>query len=139
MILLDTDVVSALMRLQPEPSVVQWLDRQPSPSVWITSITLMEIRYGLQTMPRSLRQEAMAKTFEVLLDAKLDGRVASFDSEAAQQAAILMALRKAKGRPGDVKDTMIAGIALASRATLATRNTTHFEDLSVRVVNPWKD
>lgn len=139
MILLDTDVVSALMRLQPEPSVVQWLDRQPPPSVWITSITLMEIRYGLQTMPRSLRQEAMAKTFEVLLDAKLDGRVASFDSEAAQQAAILMALRKAKGRPGDVKDTMIAGIVLASRATLATRNTSHFEDLSVAVVNPWKD
>lgn len=139
MILLDTDVVSALMRLQPEQSVVQWLDRQPPPSVWITSITLMEIRYGLQTMPRSLRQEAMAKTFEVLLDAKLDGRVASFDSEAAQQAAILMALRKAKGRPGDVKDTMIAGIVLASRATLATRNTSHFEDLSVAVVNPWKD
>src|SRR5215467_983636 len=100
MILLDTDVVSALMRLQPEQPVVLWLDRQPASSIWITSVTLMEIRYGLQTMPRGLRQETMAKTFELLLDARLDRRVAPFDNEAALQAAGLMTLRKAKGRLG---------------------------------------
>ena len=138
MILLDTDVVSEFMRIRPERSVVQWLDRQPPSSIWITSITLMEIRYGLQSMPRGHRQETMAKTFELLLDERLDRRVASFDNEAAQHAANLMTARKAKGRLGEVKDTLIAGIALATRATLATRNTAHFADLSVRVVNPWE-
>ena len=139
MILLDSDVVSALMRLRPEQPVVQWLDRQPPSSIWVTSITVMEIRYGLQTMPKGFRQETMAKSFERLLEDKVERRIAPFDSEAAQHAADLMSLRKVKGRPGDVKDTMIAGIALATRATLATRNTSHFEDLSVPVVNPWKD
>lgn len=137
MILLDTDVVSALMRLPPEELVVQWLDKQPAPSVWITSITLMEIRFGLQTMPRGQRQENMTKAFELLLESRFDGRVAPFDDVAAQQAANLMAVRKAKGRLGDAKDAMIAGIALATHATLATRNTSHFADLSVLVVNPW--
>ncbi len=138
MILLDTDVVSALMRLLPEQVVVQWLDRQPGSSIWITSITVMEIRYGLQTMPRGVRQETMAESFELLLETRLERRIASFDNDAAQHAANLMSLRKAKGRPGDAKDTMIAGSAIASRATLATRNTSHFEDLSVPVINPWK-
>ncbi len=138
MIILDSDVVSALMRLRPEQAVVHWLDQQAPSSIWITSITVMEIRYGLQTMPKGLRQETMTKSFEQLLDSKVERRIAPFDSEAAQQAADLMSLRKIKGRPGDVKDTMIAGIALATRATLATRNTSHFEDLSVPVVDPWK-
>jgi toxin FitB len=138
MILLDTDVVSEFMRIRPQPSVVRWLDRQPPSAIWITAITLMEIRYGLQTMPKGERQETMVKTFELLLDTKLDRRVAPFDNEAAQHAANLMTARKAKGRPADVKDTLIAGIALASRATLATRNTGHFADLSIPVVNPWE-
>lgn len=137
MILLDTDVVSSLMRLPPEELVVHWLDKQPALSIWITSITLMELRFGLQTMPRGIRQENMTKAFELLLESRFEGRVAPFDNVAAQQAADLMAVRKAKGRLGDAKDAMIAGIALATRATLATRNTSHFADLAVPVVNPW--
>jgi predicted nucleic acid-binding protein len=137
MILLDTDVVSALMRVQPEHLVARWLDRQPASSVWITSVTLMEIRYGLQTMPIGVRQDRMARLFERLLEDMIERRIAPFDAEAAEQAASLMNMRKAKGRPGDVKDTMIAGIALSTHATLATRNTRHFEDLPVTVINPW--
>jgi hypothetical protein len=139
MILLDTDVVSALMRLQPELPVVRWLDKQPPSSVWITSITVMEIRYGLLTMPKGLRRETMTESFELLLATRLERRIASFDDEAAQQTAHLMSLRKPLGRLGDTKDAMIAGIALATHATLATRNTNHFADLSVQVVNPWED
>jgi toxin FitB len=138
MIILDTDVISALMRSQPEQSVVQWLDRQPQSSIWISAITVMEIRYGLETMPTGHRRTAMTKSFELLVDDKIERRIAPFDTEAAQQAAKLMAARKLKGRPGDVKDAMIAGVALATHATLATRNTSHFADLPVPVINPWE-
>jgi predicted nucleic acid-binding protein len=137
MIILDTDVVSTLMRQRPELRVIDWLDGQPRSSLWITSVTVMEIRYGLQSMPKGLRQETLTKSFEMFLEGSMERRVAAFDTEAAQQAAQLMSMRKAKGRPGDAKDTMIAGIALATRATLATRNTAHFQDLSITVVNPW--
>ena len=138
MIILDTDVISALMRSHPEQPVVQWLDTQPQSSVWISAITVMEVRYGLEIMPTGHRREAMTKSFELLVDDKIERRIAPFDNEAAQQAAELMAARKVRGRPGDVKDTMIAGIALATHATIATRNTSHFADLSVPVINPWE-
>ena len=139
MILVDTNVLSALMEVTPDKTVTEWMDAQPQESIWITSVTLMEVRFGLQAMPAGRRQEALIKALATLLDEKIQGRIASFDVPAAEQAAELMALRKVKGRPVDLRDTMIAGIALATRATLATRNTTHFEDLSVRVVNPWKE
>jgi predicted nucleic acid-binding protein len=137
MIILDTDVLSALMRAEPDPAVLIWLDRQPDSSIWTTSITLMEIRYGVQSMPAGRRRESMTQAFEAVLKEEIEHRYASFDPAAAQQAADLMALRKAKGRPVDFRDTMIAGIALSTRATLATRNTAHFTDLSVPVINPW--
>jgi hypothetical protein len=139
MIILDTNVLSALMRPEPEAAVLQWLDRQPGPSIWTTSITLMELRYGLQSMPDGRRREQMAQELEDVLKEEIGERYLSFDVTAAEQAAELMALRRRKGRPVELRDTMIAGIALASRATLATRNTPDFEDLSVPVVNPWKD
>jgi toxin FitB len=138
MIVLDTNVISALMRKEPEKPVVKWLDGQPAASIWITAITVMEIRFGLQTMPKGRRQEALIRAFELMLKSMIEGRIASFDAEAGLHAAELMAQRKRKGRPAEVRDTMIAGIVLANRATLATRNTQHFEDLPVTVINPWK-
>lgn len=138
MIVLDTNVISALMRTEPEKPVVKWLDAQPAASVWITAITVMEIRFGLQTMPKGRRQEALIRAFDLMLKSMIEGRIASFDAEAGIQAAELMAQRKRKGRPAEVRDTMIAGIVLANRATLATRNTQHFEDLPVTVINPWE-
>jgi hypothetical protein len=138
MIVLDTNVISALMRKQPEQPVVKWLDAQPAASVWITAITVMEIRFGLQTMPKGRRQDALIRAFGLMLKSMIEGRIASFDAEAGSQAAELMAQRKRRGRPAEVRDTMIAGIVLANRATLATRNTQHFEDLPVTVINPWK-
>jgi predicted nucleic acid-binding protein len=137
MIILDTNVLSALMSRLPDRQVIAWLDKQPRTSVWTTSVTFLEIRFGLQIMPAGKRRAALLEAFEVVMSEKIDGRIASFDSTAAQLAGDLMAMRHKKGRPGDLRDTMIAGIALAHRATLATRNTERFEDLSIPVMNPW--
>ena len=136
MIILDTNILSALMRQTPEQEVVAWLDQQPRTSIWTTSITLLEIRFGLQVLATGKRRTALIQAFEGLLQA-IDYRIAPFDTDAAEHAGSLMASRQKKGRPGDLRDTMIAGIALAHRATLATRNTPHFDDLSVPLINPW--
>jgi hypothetical protein len=137
MIILDTDVLSALMRATPDEEVVAWLNRQPRTSIWITSVTVLEIQFGLQKLPLSRRRSLLTKSFEILLADKIGRRVAPFDAVAAEYSAGLMASRYRKGRPVELRDTMIAGIALATHASLATRNIPHFEDLSLAVVNPW--
>lgn len=137
MILLDTNVLSALMRQEPDAAVIRWLDRQPRQSVWTTAITVFEIHFGLQIMAAGKRRASLMGAFEKLLGDVLERRVAYFDGEAAQHAADLMAVRQKEGRPGELRDTMIAGIVLASHAVLATRNVAHFKDISSSVVNPW--
>jgi predicted nucleic acid-binding protein len=138
MIILDTNVLSALMSRIPDKLVIRWLDKQPRTSIWITSVTVLEIGFGLELMPAGKRRASLLQAFETVLAEKIDVRIAPFDAAAAQLAGNLMAVRQKKGRPGDLRDTMIAGIALAFQATLATRNTAHFEDLSVPVINPWR-
>jgi len=138
MILLDTNVFSALMQQKPEMQVVRWLDAQPRISVWTTAVTLFEIRFGLRAMAAGKRQRALTEAFEFLLAQLLESRVAPFDSAAAEAASDLMAARRKKGLSGELRDTMIAGIALATHATLATRNMRHFEDLACPLVNPWE-
>jgi predicted nucleic acid-binding protein len=136
MIVLDTNVLSAIMRQEPDTKVVAWLDQQSRTSVWTTSITVLEIRFGLQIMATGKRRSALLQSFESLVD-KMGHRIAPFDNDAAIEAANLMASRQIKGRPVELRDTMIAGIVLARHATLATRNLVHFEDLSIPLVNPW--
>lgn len=137
MIILDTNVLSAVMSATPDPKVVAWLDRQPAESIWITTITVFEARLGLALLPASKRRRALELSFALLLHDDLENRVLDFDSDAAVAAATLAAKRQKAGRPVDVRDTEIAGIAIARRATLATRNVRHFEDLDVPLVNPW--
>src|SRR6267154_2589574 len=137
MIILDTNVLSALMRKVPEGPVVAWLDGQPAESVWITSITLFEARLGLALLPKGRRRQSLETSFGRLLEEDLDNRVLDFDSAAATEAALLAAERQKAGRPVDMRDTQTAGIALARHATLATRNIRHFRDLKVPVVDPW--
>lgn len=136
MIVLDTNILSAIMRQEPDAKVVAWLDQQSRTSIWTTSITVLEIRFGLQIMATGKRRSSLLQSFESLLE-KMGQQIAPFDNDAATQAANLMASRQLKGRPFELRDTMIAGIVLARHATLATRNVVHFEDLSVPVVNPW--
>lgn len=139
MIILDTNVLSALMQQQPDPQVVAWLDDQPADTIWLNSITVFEARYGLALLPAGRRKDLLEQRFEELLQDDLQNRVLLFDLNAAAHAAQLAADRKMRGRPVEMRDTFIAGIALARRATLATRNVRHFDDLSVPVVNPWAD
>jgi len=139
MIILDTNVLSALMQQQPDLMVVDWLDDQPAESIWVTTITLFEAQYGLSLIAPGQRKNVLMQRFEELLVKDLQNRVLGFDAPAAEQAAALSAQRKTLGRPVDMRDTFIAGIALARRATLATRNIRHFDDLATPVVNPWEE
>ena len=138
MITLDTNVMSSVMNDTPDEAVVYWLDRQPRLSLWITSITVLEIRFGLAIMAAGRRRSRLNEAFEIAVNEKLDRRIISFDEVSAEAAAALMAIRQQRGRSGELRDALIAGIALAHRATLATRNTRHFNDLSIPIVNPWE-
>src|SRR5438105_9413843 len=137
MIILDTNVLSALMQTKPDLSIAAWLDRQPAESIWITSITLFETWYGLALLPKGSRRQALESSFDALLGQDLENRVLDFDTAAASAAAVIAAERRRIGRPVDMRDTQIAGIALVRNATIATRNARHFEERTVPVVNPW--
>ena len=100
---------------------------------------LVEAQYGLALQPSGQRKRRLRERFDQFLQDDLENRVLMFDADAATEAAQLAAERKARGRPVDMRDTFIAGIALARHATLATRNMRHFDDLSVAVINPWGD
>lgn len=137
MIILDTNVLSTLMNSRPDVAVVAWLDRQPTESIWITSITVFESRLGLALLPDGRRRQLLEAAFEQIVAADLNDRVLDFDRGAAAAAAALAADRQRAGKPVDMRDTQIAGIAVSRRATLATRNVRHFADLQVPVVDPW--
>lgn len=136
MIILDTSVLSALMRDVPEKKVVSWLDRQPQGSIWTSSITVLEIQAGLRAIPIEAERVQLSEKFERLLDS-IYHRIAVFGEEAARLSANLSALRQKEGHHGDIRDCMIAGIVLAHHATLATRNASYFSDIAAKVVNPW--
>lgn len=138
MIILDTNVLSALMQRRPDTTVINWLDKQPPEAIWISSITLFESRYGLNLLAEGDRRSALIARFDEMLQTDLANRILVFDVRAATKAAELAAVRKTLGRPIELRDTFIAGIAMAHDATLATRNTRHFEDLPSPVVNPWE-
>jgi hypothetical protein len=137
MVILDTNVVSELMDTQPDANVIGWLDRQAWTSLWTTSVTIMEVRYGLAIMPVGRRRTERQGAFARLIEEKFQRRILAFDEAAAEEATSLMGVRHRVGRPVDLRDTMIAGIAQAQRATLATRNVRHFEGLNMPVVDPW--
>ena len=115
MIILDTNVVSALMRREPDAAVLRWLDGQPAESLWLTSVTVLEVLLGIALLPIGRRQQALLAAFEGLVAEDLGGRVLDFDRSAAAQSASLAAERQRAGRPIDMRDTQIAGIALAPR------------------------
>ncbi len=137
MILLDTNVLSALMREPPDDAVIDWLDRQDPAAIWTTSVTVFELRFGVDRMARGRRRAALQAALDDLLREDLAGHVAPLDRAAAEAAASLAARREAAGRSVDVRDTLIAGIALAHGATVATRNVRHYADLGSAVTNPW--
>lgn len=136
MIVLDTDVLSGLMDAE-DSTVVAWLDKQPSESIWTTAVTIFEIRFGIALLPPGRRQRQLGDAFAKVLDEDLEGRILPFDHEAAAEAANRAAERRAIGKPLDFRDIEIAGIVSARQATLATRNLRHFQDLRIELVDPW--
>ena len=139
MIVLDTNVLSALMRPAADFTAVKWLDAQPRLSVWTTSVTIFELRAGISIMPEGRRRALFQVSFDRVIEKSIEERILPFDIPAAVESARLAGIRRRMGRPNELRDTMIAGIAIAHRATLATRNTRHFADLPVPVINPWVD
>jgi len=139
MILLDTNVLSALMQQVPDSLVAAWLDRQSRYEIWTTSVTVFEAEYGIQLMPLGKRRSHLETVFAAFLSGKLRGRVADLDATAAAEAGRLMARRRRAGRDYQPEDSMISAIAITRLATLATRNVKHFADLPIPVVNPWQD
>lgn len=137
MILLDTNVVSELLRQQPDDGVLSWINRQPPESVWTTAVTVFEVRLGLEILEPGRRRHALEDAFVQMLMDDLDGRVLPFDDVAAEAAGKFAAERRRLGRSIEIRDAQIAGIAIARKAAIATRNVRHFEGSGVSLINPW--
>ncbi|HEX3071108.1 MAG TPA: type II toxin-antitoxin system VapC family toxin [Thermoanaerobaculia bacterium] len=137
MILLDTNVISAFMKPEKDAAVAAWLDTQPRESLWTTAITVFEVRVGLDLMALDRRQQTLERAFARALEQAFDGRVVPFDESAAQAAGRIAAARRKIGRSLEIRDVQIAGIALARKASIATRNIRHFEGLGIPLIDPW--
>jgi predicted nucleic acid-binding protein len=138
MILLDTNILSELMRPAPEKGVEQWLADQPDASVFISAITEAELRYGVALLPAGKRRSALATVIEDMLGEDFTGRILPFDSAAAVAFAEIAATRRQAGRPISQADAQIAAIARSRGASLATRNVSDFAGCEVEIINPWK-
>lgn len=137
MIILDTNVVSELLRPEPEPRVERWLSEQDGLSVYLAAISEAELRYGLAVMPSGKRRTALTDAVDRILREDMAGRILPFDSAAAQSYAIIASTRRAAGRPIMQADCQIAAIAHAHGAPVATRNTPDFEGCGIGLINPW--
>src|ERR1700731_839601 len=138
MVVVHTNVLSATMRVGVEPAVERWLDAQPPEAIWTTTIAIFEIRFGLALLAPGRRRDRLSAAFDRAIDEILDGRVLPFDRSAAETAAAIAAMQRQIGRSVEIRDVQIAGIAAARKATLATRNTRHFADLGITLVDPWQ-
>jgi len=125
------------MQQSVDPIVMQWLDSQPPESIWTTSVTVFEVRMGLELLAASRRRRTLEEAFAKALEEDFDGRVLPFDSAAAQAAGRIAAERRRAGRSIEIRDVQIAGIAVARKAAIATRNVRHFQDLGIALIDPW--
>ncbi len=125
------------MQREADPVVVAWLDTQPPESIWTTSITVFEVRFGLELLASERRRRLLEEVFSKALEEDFEGRVVPFDEAAAQCAGRIAAERRRLGRSIEIRDVQIAGIATARRAAIATRNVRHFEGLGPKLIDPW--
>ncbi len=137
MIILDTNVISEAMKPGPHPSVLAWLNEQAIETLYITSVTLAELLYGIASLPAGKRKDILAQTLDGLLTLFRD-RVLPFDSNAAEYYAGLAVTAKAAGRGFPTPDGYIATIAASRKFIVASRDTAPFEAVGVAVINPWQ-
>ncbi len=137
MIILDTNVISEVMRAAPSTGVVKWITKHPASSLFTTTITQAEILYGLELMPKGKRLLALQSAVRAVFDEDFANRVLPFDIDAARLFPQIAGSRRALGRPIAQWDAQIAAIARSRGSALATRNTADFEHCGITVVNPW--
>jgi toxin FitB len=139
MIVLDTNVLSELIRRRPAPRVVEWVDEQDASTLAITSITAAELLYGVARLRDGARKAKLAAAVQALVREDFSGRVLPFDIAAAEQYAALVSGREQQGRPVSAADGQIAAICRHHGARLATRNVRDFEASGIDVLDPWTD
>jgi len=137
MFILDTNVVSELMRPRPNPKVLAWLDSRLTADLFVTSVTEAEVRAGIAILPKGERQDGLAAAAERLFGVFFAERILAFDSDAAQAYAVLAAERRAAGRPISQADCQIAAIARSGGASIVTRDVDGFEGCGLEVIDPW--
>ncbi|KDA06274.1 plasmid stability protein StbB [Microbacterium sp. CH12i] len=137
MILLDTNVISEPMRPHPDPAVVAWLDRQSADTLYLTTISLAEIRYGLSLLPEGSRRTQLRERFEDELLPHFAGRIVGFNEAASSAYASLRSTARRQGVSLSDFDALIAAVATSTRLTMATRDTTPFMAAGLMVINPW--
>jgi toxin FitB len=138
MIVLDTNVVSELMRTEPTDSVDRWIASRSQTTLCTTAITQAEILLGVQILPKGRRRDALEEVARDIFDQDFEGRVLPFDSEAARTYARIVAARRRSGRPISQADAQIAAIARSLDFDLATRNVSDFEGCGIEVHDPWR-
>jgi toxin FitB len=136
-IILDTNVVSELMRPAPSTSVAGWIGAQAVSSLAITTVALAEVCYGLERLPSGKRRAELEHKFELFLVRGFAARVLPFDEASARAYGRIVSTRERSGRPVDAFDAMIAAIAQTHKATVATRDTAGFWGCGVKLVNPF--
>ena len=139
MIVLDTNVISEVLKPKPAVTVLRWLAAQAPAAVFTTTITLAEILYGLELLPAGKRRLQLVTAVEKMFAEQFDGRILSFDEEAARLFASIAASRASAGRPISQSYAMIAAIARSYHAAVASRNTSDFERCGIRVIDPWSE
>lgn len=137
MILLDTNVISELMRTEPARIVLDWFGDHDAGDLFISAVTEAELRTGVAVLPDGQRRDRLQLAIDAMIDQDFQGRVLPFDSLAAKAYAEIAAQRRAGGRPIAEADCQIAAIARAADAPIATRNVKDFDGCGVRVINPW--
>lgn len=138
MIVLDTNVLSELVRPEPARSVLRWLAAQPVAQLFITTISEAEILYGLALLPRGRRRTLLESAARQMFAEDFADRLLPFDSAAAREFAAIAAARRRQGRSIAMLDAEIAAIARAQGARLATRNLGHFDDCGIDLIDPWR-
>jgi predicted nucleic acid-binding protein len=138
MIIIDTNVVAELMKASPAGEVVSWMNDQEASTLFLTTITLGEIGYGLEILSRGKRRLQLEQGFERVIAEAFTGRILAFDEEAARLYGVLMGRRTAIGRPLSILDGQIASIACARGCAVATRNIRDFVECGVDVLNPFE-
>jgi toxin FitB len=137
MIVLDTNVLSEALKPSPDGSVLRWLAAQDADLVFTTAINQAEILYGVEMLPAGKRRTRLYGAVEQLFADEFAGRVLPFDVESALIYPKIVAGRERRGRPISQFDAVIASVCLSRSATIATRNTSDFEDCGLAIINPW--